>query len=66
MDYFIVPAPGGDERWHVRGGNDQVPSRVANRLPKGALAPRHAARGDPTKNDDGSYKLRFGGVAQAA
>jgi monoamine oxidase len=64
MDFFVVPAPGADERWHVRGGNDQVTSRAANHLPKGVLH-----RGTPlramAKNHDGTYELRFGGVAKA-
>ncbi|MDP9243157.1 MAG: FAD-dependent oxidoreductase [Actinomycetota bacterium] len=60
IDYFLIPYPGGDERWHVRGGNDLVPRRAAARLPKGVLhlerplrAVRHLA--------DGGYELRFGG-----
>jgi monoamine oxidase len=62
MDYFVIPAPGADERWHVRGGNDQVPTLLAERLPAGTLrleAPLDAMRA----RSDGSYELRFGGVA---
>ena len=62
MDYFVIPAPEADERWHVRGGNDQVPSLLAERLPAGTLrleAPLEAMRA----RSDGSYELRFGGVA---
>ena len=52
---------GSDERYHVRGGNDQVPRRLAAGLPPGALrmdAPLEALwlRGD------GSYGLRFRGL----
>jgi monoamine oxidase len=62
MDYFVIPAPKADERWHVRGGNDQVPSRLADALPAGALtlgSPLVAMRA----RSDGSYDLRFDGVA---
>jgi len=62
MDYFVLPAPGADERWHVRGGNDQVTDLLARRLPDGALrlgAPLEALR----VQSDGSYELRVGGSA---
>jgi monoamine oxidase len=52
---------GSDERYHVHGGNDQVPRRLADRLPEGALtldAPLEAL----WRRGDGSYGLRFGGV----
>jgi monoamine oxidase len=61
MDYFVIPAPGADERWHVRGGNDQVPTLLADALPEGVLrleAPLEAVRA----RDDGTYELRFGGL----
>ncbi len=61
IDTFITPYPGGyaDERYHIRGGNDQVPNMLADLLPPGAMhleAPLIAM----TKHDDGSYTLRFG------
>jgi monoamine oxidase len=62
MDYFVLPWPGADERWHVRGGNDLVTTALAERLPAGALeleAPLEVLR----RRSDGSYELRFGGVA---
>jgi monoamine oxidase len=61
IDYFVIPVPHADERWHVRGGNDQVPNLAAERLPDGTLhleAPLEAMR----KRSDGSHELRFGGV----
>ena len=61
MDYFVDPAPKADERWHVRGGNDQVPAMLADALPPGALtveAPLVAIRA----RSDGSYDLSFDGV----
>ncbi len=35
LDTYITPYPGGpaDERYHVRGGNDQVPNMLAELLP---------------------------------
>ncbi len=35
LDTYITPYPGGpaDERYHVRGGNDQVPNMLADLLP---------------------------------
>lgn len=50
-----------DERFHVQGGNDQVPRGLADRLPGDALhldAPLEAL----WRREDGSYALRFGGI----
>jgi monoamine oxidase len=52
---------GSDERYHVHGGNDQVPRGLADRLPEESLhlgAPLEAV----WRRRDGSYGLRFGGV----
>jgi monoamine oxidase len=61
LDTYITPYPGGpaDERYHIRGGNDQVPTMLVDMLPPGALhlgAPLSVM----TKLGDGSYALRFG------
>ena len=40
LDYFLIPYPGADERWHVRGGNDQVTTRTAAKLPQGTVHTR--------------------------
>ena len=37
MDYLVIPYPGGDERWHVKHGNDQVPVLAAKALPAGTV-----------------------------
>jgi monoamine oxidase len=61
MDYFVLPWPGADERWHVRGGNDLVTAALADRLPPGAVeleAPLEALR----RRLDGAYELRFTGL----
>ena len=45
FDYFLIPSPGGDERWHVRGGNDRVTDGVVDRLPaRRRAAPRRRSR----------------------
>ncbi|HEY7150188.1 MAG TPA: NAD(P)/FAD-dependent oxidoreductase [Solirubrobacterales bacterium] len=56
---------GSDERYHVHGGNDQVPRGLADRLPDGSLrlgAPLEAV----WRRRDGSYGLRFGGMSADA
>jgi monoamine oxidase len=62
IDFLVIPYPGGDERWHVRHGNDQVPTLAAKSLPE-----RATELGSPlqalVKRSDGSYELRFGGSA---
>ena len=62
MDYFVIPAPGADERWHVRGGNDQVPNLLADRLPQGTLHLDAPLEGIRVRSDE-AYELRFGGAA---
>ncbi len=61
MDYFVIPVTGADERWHVKGGNDQIPNLAARKLPSGTLhleTPLTALRA----RSDGSYELRFDGM----
>jgi monoamine oxidase len=62
IDYLVIPYPGGDERWHVRHGNDQVPALAVKALPAGTVhleSPLQAL----IKRPDGTYELRFGGSA---
>ncbi len=50
---------GGEERFHVRGGNDQVPQQLASKL-NGQItlsSPLESIR----KNNDGTYSLHFAG-----
>ena len=60
MDYSVIPAPGADERWHVRGGNDQIIGRAADALPPGTIhlnAPLRAL----VRRSDAAYELTFDG-----
>jgi monoamine oxidase len=62
IDFYAIDYPGGDERYTVRGGNDQVPARLLDRLPEGSVtfdAPLEAVR----VRGDGRVELLFGGVA---
>jgi monoamine oxidase len=62
MDYFVIPVTGADERWHVKGGNDQIPNLAAGKLPAGTLQleiPLTAL----IARSDGSYELRFEGMS---
>jgi monoamine oxidase len=64
FEAFTAPYPGADERYHVRGGNDQVAHRLAARLPRGVLhldAPLRAL----WRRSDGTPGLHFDGVRRA-
>lgn len=61
LESYVVPYEGADERYHVRGGNDQVPNGMARTLDPDAIrfdAPLQAM----WRRGDGRYGLRFGGV----
>ncbi len=47
-----------DERYHIRGGNDQLPRAIAKHLPAGTVQTGHRLTAI-AKNDDGSLALRF-------
>jgi monoamine oxidase len=60
IDYLVIPSPGADERWRVRGGNDQIVHRAAETLGHGAIrvgAPLRAIH----RSAGGSYRLSFEG-----
>jgi monoamine oxidase len=62
IDYYLIPIKGVDERWRVRGGNDQVVWLTASRLPEDALrleTPLEAL----VARSDGRYELHFTGSA---
>jgi monoamine oxidase len=60
IDYLVIPARGADERWRVRGGNDQIVHRAADALGHGVIrvgAPLRAIR----RRAGGGYRLSFEG-----
>src|SRR5207237_5326616 len=64
IDFLLIAYPGGDERWHVRHGNDQVPVLAARALPAGTTrlgSPLQAV----IRRPGGTYELRFGGSASS-
>lgn len=61
IDFYAIDYPGGDERYTVRGGNDQVPTRILEELPEGTVtfeAPLEAVRASGE-----AVELWFAGVA---
>ncbi len=62
IDYFVIPAPGADERWHVRGGNDQVTSLASEAMPADTVH-LGSALTSLRRRSDGPYELRFAGKA---
>ena len=63
IDYLIIPVHGADERWHVRGGNDQIIHRAVNTLPAGSVHTQTVLR-SIRRRPGGSYQLDFDGVAR--
>jgi monoamine oxidase len=60
IDFYAIDYPGGDERYTIRGGNDQVPGRILDALPEGTVtleAPLEAM----IARDDATTELRFAG-----
>ena len=47
-----------DERFHIRGGNEQLPLAIASALPAGSIRLRRALTAI-VRNADGSFRLRF-------
>ena len=61
---YVENTPGADDRYHVRGGNDQIVDGLVARLPDGAVhldAPLESL----ARTGDGSFSLRFGGIGDA-
>lgn len=61
---YVENTPGAAERYHVRGGNDQIVDGLAARLPDGTVhldAPLQSL----ARLGDASFSLRFGGIADA-
>ncbi|MEX2439735.1 MAG: NAD(P)/FAD-dependent oxidoreductase [Actinomycetota bacterium] len=47
---------GGDARWHLKGGSDQLATGMAGELPAGTIKPNSPVLG-VVKNSDGTYNL---------
>ena len=60
---FALPAPGADERYSIRGGNDQLVSSLADSLADGTVR-MDAPLERLSKRSDGTYEMSFGGVAE--
>jgi len=61
IDFYATDYPGGDERYTVRGGNDQVPTRILEELPDGTVTLDASLESVRSVGD--TVELRFGGVA---
>ena len=59
IDFFVIPYPGGDERWHVHGGNDLVTTRAAATLPAGSIHRETVLRA--IRRRGSRYELTFDG-----
>ncbi len=55
IDLYVGGTAGSDERFHVRGGNDQLATRLARRLPGVRLATPLAA----LRRSERGFELRF-------
>lgn len=60
IDFYAIDYPGGDERYTVRGGNDQVPTRILEGLPEGAVT--FGAVLESVRVAGDAVELRFEGV----
>ena len=58
IDLYVGGTAGSDERFHVRGGNDQLATRLARRLPEVRLAAPLAA----LRRSERGFELRFAGA----
>lgn len=57
---WVVPAPGADSRYSIKGGNDQLVTRLADSLSDGTVR-MDAPLERLSKRSDGTYEMRFGG-----
>jgi monoamine oxidase len=62
IDYYAIDYPGGDERYTVRGGNDQVLERILEELPEGTVTLGTALEG-LRASSDGRVEVELAGVA---
>jgi monoamine oxidase len=65
VDWFLIPAPGADERWHVKGGNDQVTAATTAALPDDSVHTNTVLRAIRATGG-GGYELTFDGAGTVA
>ena len=61
IDFYAIDYPGGDERYTVHGGNDQVPGRILEQLPEGTVTFGSALEAVRARGD-GTVELHVGGI----
>lgn len=62
LENYVAPYPGADERYHVRGGNDQVVTALAGELAAGSVT-KDAPLTALWANADGTIGLELSGIA---
>jgi monoamine oxidase len=63
FEAFVAPYPGANERYRLKGGNDQLVSSLVRSLPPGSIEMDHPLEGIWSRGD-GRVGLRFGGKAK--
>ena len=63
FEAFVAPYPGANERYRLKGGNDQLVSSLVRSLPRGSIEMGHPLEGIWSRGD-GRVGLRFGGKAK--
>jgi monoamine oxidase len=62
FEFYLAPYPGADERYRVDGGNDVIPTRLAEELPEETVRFEQPLEAAWTRSDD-TIGLRFAGEA---
>ena len=63
FEAFVVPYPGANERYRLKGGNDQLVSALAGSIDEGSIEMDHPLEGIWSRND-GRVGLRFAGTSE--
>jgi monoamine oxidase len=61
FEAFVVPYPGANERYRLKGGNDQLVSALVRSIPRDAIEMGHPLEAIWSRGD-GRVGLRFGGM----
>jgi monoamine oxidase len=62
FEAFVVPYPGANERYRLKGGNDRLVSALVRSLPRGSIEMDHPLKAIWSRGD-GRIGLRFGDTA---